>query len=977
MMKRFGHAGRIAAAAAAFLLLGLRGAEAVECRLSPDGSVTTWLLSPAFPLEDQSDFTKDFLPKDMGETSGFRHAEGAGPVKWQGHAFNSAVVTLSAYCRERGDSVIYAACELRARETATYEVFATIGANGAIWLDGKPVLEPAADNRPHVQKPVKLNLEKGKSHQLLLKVVSRGAAALFNLSFIKLGAERTPVPVDVMLHVPKQREGALLAESLAFGGLGSGIVRAGQRLALELRAPAGYPVLGAEAKVQVRILDHAGGDAKVFEPQALRATGAPAVGAALAWLVPDGTKEPTYTARADVLIGEAQVGRQSGVFYTAEGVSGWLRKLGSRLADVELQLGPRQRYINPDIALARLRIEKAQLFALRQGDPADIAKRVVGELTGCDRAITRLEGQKRQPVGVPGLSERAYFSTVDDTPQPYYVYVPKQHDGVRHLSVIVYLHGYSPDLDKLNWEMIPRRLLDHCDKYGFYLVVPFARSNTDFQGIGEADILTVFQLFAQRHPIDADRVFLFGYSMGGMGAFTVGGHYPDLWAGIVAVSSRADYYLWQNLDRDKVEPYKRHLIDTEFGAEMAGNFRNLPVLMFHGGEDSLVKVEQPRRLEAKLRAAGCDVTLRGLPGKDHWIMSDVLRDDAAFKWMAARRRAARPAAVDFTTRTIKYRRAYWVTVLELAQWGRPVRVRATFNKDRTALDVRTENVASLRLDLPKELVGEKPRLLVKINGKEQTVSAPGPVTFDVEPMKHVGKLRKTPRLCGPVKEAYGSRFTIVVGTGAGERADIQRFNGERQRAAVEWYLFTKSLPAVKADVQVTEQDIRDSNLILYGTPSENSVLRKIADKLPIRITDGGFKFRGQAYSNATHGLVMAYPNPLNPSRLVVVRSGLPHGARLSPNHKLDLLPDFVVFREGVDYDKTNEAVVAGFFDRDWQVAERLIWRRGKERPDPRLPAEDDGAMPATRGGATKPPATSGGATKPGHAADAGTPSSSN
>ena len=66
------------------------------------------------------------------------------------------------------------------------------------------------------------------------------------------------------------------------------------------------------------------------------------------------------------------------------------------------------------------------------------------------------------------------------------------------------------------------------------------------------------------------------------------------------------------------------------------------------------------------------------------------------------------------------------------------------------------------------------------------------------------------------------------------------------------------------------------------------------------------------------------------------RSGLPHGGRLSANHKFDLLPDFVIFERGVDYDKTNRAVVAGFFDENWQVAERLIWRRGKTDPDPRL-----------------------------------------
>ncbi|MFH1732377.1 MAG: prolyl oligopeptidase family serine peptidase [Planctomycetota bacterium] len=921
---------------AALCLLSIQTASAVECRLSPDGAITTWLIAPVFPYDPDAGFEKDLLPKKMGETSGFRRAEGGGPVEWRGRAFNDSFVNLHPHCLKRGESVIYAACELRAREAGTYDLFATFYAKGAAWLDGKRVFEEGEDDPLLVRKTAKVKLEKGKAHHLLLKVASSGPNAFFNLSFIKPGDGPRPIPVDVVLRVPDEREAGLLEQSLALSAPGASVVRAGAAVPARVHAPAGLPALEGEVTVRAMIVDHEGRCVRQFEPRKIDAKDFAGGAVALPWLVPEDAKAPTYTVRADVLYRGGKIAELNEVFYVAEGVSAWMRGLQKRLTNAELQLEPRQRYTEPDVALAQLKIEKAQLYARSEADAGESAANVVAELKACDLAVTRLEKHKRRPLDVRGLTEHAYISSIDDSPQPYYVYVPNQHDGIKHLPVIVYLHGYNPELNKLNWEMIPPSLLDYCDKHGYYLVAPFARSNTDFQGVGEVDVIHVFQLLALQYPIDADRVFLFGYSMGGMGTFTIGGHYPDVWAGIVALSSRADYYLWQDLDREKVEPYKRHLIDAEFGAEMAGNFRSLPILMYHGREDTLVKPEQPRRLAATLKKMGADVTLRELEGEDHWILSRVLRDDAVFKWMAERKRDARPPEVDFITRTIKYRRAYWVTVLELARWGEPVKVHAKFNADKTALDVTTRNVASLRLDLSKELVGEGPKLVVKVNGKERKIGAPGPATFDIEPAARAGKLRKTPRLCGPVKEAYNRRFTIVVGAGEGKQADVARFRGELQRAAIEWLLFTKSMPLVKIDAQVTAADIGRSNLILYGTPSDNSVLRKIAGKLPVKITGQGFEFQGKKYSGEDHGLVMVYPNPLNPARLVVVRSGLPHGGGLSPNHKLDLLPDFVIFRKGVDYDKTNQAVVAGFFDENWQVAERLIWRRDKDAADPWL-----------------------------------------
>ena len=157
---------------AALCLLTAQTAGAVECRLGPDGSITTWLVAPTLPLDPDAGFAKDLLPKGAGEASGFQRAEGAGPVKWRAMAFNDGIVNLYARCLRGSESVIYAACELRAREGGEYDLFATFYANGAVWLDGKPVIESAKMPGRLVRDSAKITLEKGKTHHLLLKLKS-------------------------------------------------------------------------------------------------------------------------------------------------------------------------------------------------------------------------------------------------------------------------------------------------------------------------------------------------------------------------------------------------------------------------------------------------------------------------------------------------------------------------------------------------------------------------------------------------------------------------------------------------------------------------------------------------------------------------------------------------------------------------------------------------------------------------------------
>ncbi len=75
------------------------------------------------------------------------------------------------------------------------------------------------------------------------------------------------------------------------------------------------------------------------------------------------------------------------------------------------------------------------------------------------------------------------------------------------------------------------------------------------------------------------------------------------------------------------------------------------------------------------------------------------------------------------------------------------------------------------------------------------------------------------------------------------------------------------------DTELTEEDISNKNLILFGDPSSNSVIAKVMPHLPITWENGKVTVAGKSYSTSEHGVSLIYPNPLNPRRYVVLNSG--------------------------------------------------------------------------------------------------------
>ena len=120
---------------------------------------------------------------------------------------------------------------------------------------------------------------------------------------------------------------------------------------------------------------------------------------------------------------------------------------------------------------------------------------------------------------------------------------------------------------------------------------------------------------------------------------------------------------------------------------------------------------------------------------------------------------------------------------------------------------------------------------------------------------------------------------------------------------------------MKDDRDVTASDIANHNLILFGDPWSNSVIAKVveaADQLDQRQDH----LAGRTVDTATHAPVLVYPNPLNPSRYVVINGGHTFSDDGLARHERQPLPAHRRLRA----DRVgNESIAhSGFFDERWK-----------------------------------------------------------
>ena len=180
-----------------------------------------------------------------------------------------------------------------------------------------------------------------------------------------------------------------------------------------------------------------------------------------------------------------------------------------------------------------------------------------------------------------------------------------------------------------------------------------------------AEHAAILDAVARRVHVDAGRVYAFGYSKGGFGAWFVALYYPDRIAGAVAMAAGFD-----------VAP-----ADDGFWKLLVRNVAHVPVLNAWGERDPLAiqdLAEKPlatfaesnRRFEREVRGLGLPITNLEVPGAAH---NQLAPPGAAIVEIVTARRRVDPDRIDHAFRHLHQASCYWLEGLTWvgAAWGDP------------------------------------------------------------------------------------------------------------------------------------------------------------------------------------------------------------------------------------------------------------------------------------------------------------------
>jgi predicted peptidase len=192
---------------------------------------------------------------------------------------------------------------------------------------------------------------------------------------------------------------------------------------------------------------------------------------------------------------------------------------------------------------------------------AEAQQRAAGPATRSEATATA-----PQPRGAKGDQQRHYFFAEARAEMPYRLYVPRSYDPAKRTPLVVALHGYGGNQDY--FFAARSDLPDLLEQHGFIFVAPMGYSTGGWYGapldipgdrprsngqppppvtqsaeemkrerhLSETDVMNVLALVTEEYNIDADRTFLMGHSMGGMGTYVLGQKYPEKWAAIAVMS---------------------------------------------------------------------------------------------------------------------------------------------------------------------------------------------------------------------------------------------------------------------------------------------------------------------------------------------------------------------------------------------------------------------------------------------------------
>ena len=197
-----------------------------------------------------------------------------------------------------------------------------------------------------------------------------------------------------------------------------------------------------------------------------------------------------------------------------------------------------------------------------------------------------------------------FTSSTQDT-LPYNIFYPTSYGKKgEKVPLFLWLHGAGV------------LLVPQCPKEGYW--APFKRFEWSIINGGDVTLpmKAVIQLLEKLMldpNIDKERIYVGGLSMGGFGTLDLLSRRPELIAAAVPICGGADL--------GKVK-----------------NYKDVPLWIFHGTKDDVVKPDLSRDLVAKLKQLGSNPIYTEYPEGNHGIWEAAIREPKLLPWLFSQRK---------------------------------------------------------------------------------------------------------------------------------------------------------------------------------------------------------------------------------------------------------------------------------------------------------------------------------------------------
>ncbi len=229
----------------------------------------------------------------------------------------------------------------------------------------------------------------------------------------------------------------------------------------------------------------------------------------------------------------------------------------------------------------------------------------------------------QQPINV---YEAKIFQAKNGKTIPYRQYTPGQLDPKKKYPLVLFFHGAGErgtnNVSQLQWGLKPLYsylkanhveaivIAPQCPLKKQWVDTPWGDpSHVMPEQPSEPMSLSIELLKAtiETLPVDTDRIYVTGLSMGGFGAWDIAQRMPEMFAAVMPVCGGGD-------------------------TNQAGQFKNLPVWAFHGSKDGVVIPKRSRDMVKAINAAGGNARLTEFP-VGHAAWKPAYNEKAHWDWL--------------------------------------------------------------------------------------------------------------------------------------------------------------------------------------------------------------------------------------------------------------------------------------------------------------------------------------------------------